>query len=143
MQFANWVPTFVGIIGILLLLCSISNRLGHGLLLLHRNKRSKRHALHRADRRPHRPHQPAQAEANPGFTSRYGCDQLVWFCAYDTREAAVLQERKLKEWRRDWKLELIETSNPDWLDLYWEACGIHDPSKPYVVTGLDRPETHP
>jgi putative endonuclease len=78
-----------------------------------------------------------------GFTAKHGCDQLVWFCAYDTREAAFAQERRLKEWRRDWKLQLIETSNPDWNDLYWEACGIHDPSKPYVIIGLERPETHP
>ncbi|RYF88661.1 MAG: GIY-YIG nuclease family protein [Caulobacteraceae bacterium] len=79
----------------------------------------------------------------PGFTSRYGCDRLVWFSVHDTREGAILQERRLKLWRRDWKIQLIEAANPHWRDLYWETCGIHDPSKPYAIAGLDRPETRP
>ena len=79
----------------------------------------------------------------PGFTFRYGCDRLVWFSVHDTREGAKAMERKLKLWRRDWKLQLIETSNPDWCDLYWEACGIHQPGTPITITGLDLPETHP
>ena len=78
-----------------------------------------------------------------GFTSKYGCDRLVWFSTHDTREGAVLQERRLKLWRRDWKIQLIETSNPDWRDLYWEVCGIHQPGTPIHINGLDLPETRP
>ena len=57
-------------------------------------------------------------KARPGFTSRYGCDRLVWYEVHDSRESAFLRERRLKEWRRSWKLMLIEERNPDWLDLY-------------------------
>ncbi|HEV8680727.1 MAG TPA: GIY-YIG nuclease family protein [Stellaceae bacterium] len=55
-----------------------------------------------------------------GFTARYGVDRLVWFEVHDDIEAAILREKKLKKWRRDWKIALIEANNPDWLDL-WEA----------------------
>jgi putative endonuclease len=54
----------------------------------------------------------------PGFTSRYGCTILVWYEVFDTREEAFRRERRLKEWRRSWKLMLIEATNPDWRDLY-------------------------
>jgi putative endonuclease len=54
----------------------------------------------------------------PGFTSRYDCTLLVWYEAHETREAAFRRERRLKEWRRSWKLMLIEERNPTWRDLY-------------------------
>jgi putative endonuclease len=53
-----------------------------------------------------------------GFSKRYGTKMLVFFEAHDTMEAAILREKQLKEWRRDWKIRLIEESNPDWPDLY-------------------------
>ena len=53
-----------------------------------------------------------------GFTSKYGVDRLVWFETCDTREEAFLRERRIKEWKRAWKLELIEKTNPDWNDLF-------------------------
>ncbi len=56
--------------------------------------------------------------AIPGFTAKYGCDRLVWFEALETREAAILRERRIKEWRRSWKLRLIEEANPRWADPY-------------------------
>jgi putative endonuclease len=52
-----------------------------------------------------------------GFTSRYGVVHLVHFEMADTREAAIVREKQLKKWRRDWKLNLIERTNPDWTDL--------------------------
>ena len=82
-------------------------------------------------------------KAHRGFTAKYGCDRLVWFSVHDTRDGAKAMERKLKLWRRNWKLELIEASNPGWRDLYWEACGIHQPGTPITIHGLDRAETHP
>ena len=53
-----------------------------------------------------------------GFTSDYGVDRLVWHEAHDTREAAFTRERQIKEWKRAWKLELIEAFNPEWRDLF-------------------------
>jgi len=55
---------------------------------------------------------------NPGFTAKYGCDKLVWYELHETREIAFTRERQLKEWRRSWKLMLIEADNPTWRDLY-------------------------
>ena len=53
-----------------------------------------------------------------GFTKRYEVDILVWYEASESIESAISYEKKLKRWRRDWKIELIEKQNPDWLDLY-------------------------
>jgi putative endonuclease len=52
-----------------------------------------------------------------GFTAKYGVDRLVWFVAHDNFEAALRREKQIKEWKRDWKINLIETDNPHWLDL--------------------------
>jgi putative endonuclease len=54
----------------------------------------------------------------PGYTRRYGVKTLVWYDVFETREAAFRRERQMKEWRRAWKIELIERNNPNWLDLY-------------------------
>ena len=54
----------------------------------------------------------------PGFTSKYGVSILVWYEVHHFRESAVIRERQLKEWKRAWKLRLIEERNPDWNDLY-------------------------
>ena len=53
-----------------------------------------------------------------GFTRKYHVSRLVWCEAHETRETAFVRERQIKEWRRSWKLELIEASNPAWVDLY-------------------------
>jgi putative endonuclease len=54
----------------------------------------------------------------PGFTKRYGCKLLVWFEAYDDLQEARKRELRMKEWKRAWKIKLIEESNLDWDDLY-------------------------
>lgn len=59
-----------------------------------------------------------KSRAIRGFTARYGCDRLVWYEVFETREAAFQRERRIKEWRRSWKLMLIEENNPIWADLY-------------------------
>ena len=59
-----------------------------------------------------------KTKAVPGFTSTYGCDKLVWFEVFETRSGAFQRERSVKEWRRSWKLMLIEEANPTWQDLY-------------------------
>ena len=53
-----------------------------------------------------------------GFTKRYGVHLLVWYELHDSMESAIQREKRLKEWKRKWKLELIEGSNPNWQDLY-------------------------
>jgi len=53
-----------------------------------------------------------------GFTRRYGVHRLVWYELHESMESAIQREKRLKEWRRAWKLELIEGTNPDWQDLY-------------------------
>ena len=53
-----------------------------------------------------------------GFTSKYGVTRLVWFESYELRENAFRRERPIKEWKRRWKIELIEADNPTWRDLY-------------------------
>jgi len=55
-----------------------------------------------------------------GFTERYSVHQLVWYELHETMESAIRKEKMLKNWKRAWKLELIERSNPNWQDLYEE-----------------------
>jgi putative endonuclease len=60
-------------------------------------------------------HKNDQAE---GFTKKYGVHTLVWYEPHETMESAIAREKAVKEWKRAWKLELIEAQNPEWLDLY-------------------------
>jgi putative endonuclease len=53
-----------------------------------------------------------------GFTKRYHVDDLVWYELHESMECAIMREKRLKDWKRAWKLKLIESKNPDWLDLY-------------------------
>jgi putative endonuclease len=53
-----------------------------------------------------------------GFTKRYGIHHLVWYELHENMESALQREKRLKEWKRAWKLELIERFNPEWEDLY-------------------------
>ena len=57
-----------------------------------------------------------------GFTSRYGCKQLVWFELYDAMEDAISREKQLKAGSRAKKIALVEATNPDWRDLYGEIA---------------------
>ena len=52
--------------------------------------------------------------------------KLVWYEVHDSVEAAIRRKKQIKEWKRDWKINLIERDNRHWLDLY---------------AGLDRVET--
>jgi putative endonuclease len=54
----------------------------------------------------------------PGFTRRYGIHQLVWYEPHESMAAAIAREKAIKAWKRQWKIDLIERSNPEWLDLY-------------------------
>lgn len=51
------------------------------------------------------------------FSARYNLDKLVYFENHDSKETMLLREKQMKKWNRDWKIELIEKTNPDWKDL--------------------------
>jgi len=53
-----------------------------------------------------------------GFTERYNVHQLVWYEVHENMTSAIEREKNLKEWKRAWKINLIERSNPKWNDLY-------------------------
>ena len=53
-----------------------------------------------------------------GFTKRYSVHQLAWYELHESMESAILREKRLKGWKRSWKLNLIESTNKDWQDLY-------------------------
>ena len=52
-----------------------------------------------------------------GFTAKYGVDRLVWFDMHEHHASALQREKRIKAWKRDWKINLIERENPHWLDL--------------------------
>ena len=52
-----------------------------------------------------------------GFTAAHGCKRLVWFETGGSMDGAIAREKQLKNWRRAWKLALIEERNPAWRDL--------------------------
>ena len=55
-----------------------------------------------------------------GFTKKYKVHKLVWYEGCGSVESALNREKQIKEWHRQWKLELIEEKNPEWNDLYEE-----------------------
>lgn len=59
-----------------------------------------------------------RTDAVAGFTRKYGIKTLVWYEPHATRESAFARERRLKKWKRAWKLQLIEQMNPNWRDLW-------------------------
>ena len=54
----------------------------------------------------------------PGFTKRYGLDRLVYYEQTESIEEAIKREKQLKNWHRQWKINLINAFNPGWVDLY-------------------------
>ena len=55
-----------------------------------------------------------------GFTKKYNVDKLVYYEITEDVESAILREKRLKKWKRQWKVELIEQKNPEWNDLYYD-----------------------
>ena len=53
-----------------------------------------------------------------GFTKEYGVHMLVWYELHEDMETAIIREKRLKKWNREWKLRLIEEKNPEWKDMY-------------------------
>ncbi|HET7316178.1 MAG TPA: GIY-YIG nuclease family protein [Sphingomicrobium sp.] len=59
-----------------------------------------------------------------GFTKRDGCRLLVWFEAHEDLLEARRRELQIKEWKRAWKIRLIEEANLEWIDLYPGLFGV-------------------
>ena len=55
-----------------------------------------------------------------GFTKKYGVKTLVWFESTGSVVSAISREKQIKNWKREWKLALIQKKNPEWRDLYPE-----------------------
>jgi len=55
-----------------------------------------------------------------GFTKKYKTNKLVYFEETADVQSAITREKRIKKWRRSWKIELIEKSNPQWRDLYYD-----------------------
>lgn len=53
-----------------------------------------------------------------GFTKKYGVDRLVWYEIHETMVSAILREKAIKNWKRSWKINVIEAFNPEWRDFY-------------------------
>jgi putative endonuclease len=58
----------------------------------------------------------------PGFTHKYDVVRLVYFEMHESAEAAIHREKRLKHWLRQWKIDLIEKTNPEWRDLFDEVA---------------------
>lgn len=57
-----------------------------------------------------------------GFTNDYAVHNLVFYEFHETMNDALTREKRIKKWRRQWKLDLIEQSNPQWRDLYQDLA---------------------
>jgi len=55
-----------------------------------------------------------------GFTKRYAVHRLVWYELHENMESAISREKRIKNWKRKWKLQLIEKDNSNWQDLYYQ-----------------------
>jgi putative endonuclease len=58
-----------------------------------------------------------------GFTKKYNVNSLVYYEQTQSALGAIQREKCIKEWNRQWKIELIEKSNPYWKDLYEDIAG--------------------
>ena len=79
----------------------------------------------------------------PGFASKYGCRHLVWYENFATRHEAFVRERRIKGWKRAWKIELIEAENPHWVDIsecaYWPIPTLDEiANQPHLLTHRER-----
>ncbi len=61
-----------------------------------------------------------------GFTEKYNVSKLVWYEQTGDIRLAIEREKEIKRWKRKWKLELIEESNPNWNDLFYDIGGTDE-----------------
>ncbi len=58
-----------------------------------------------------------------GFTKKYGLKMLVWYEQHDDVNAAITREKNIQSWKREWKINMIQSANLEWRDLYNEVTG--------------------
>lgn len=58
-----------------------------------------------------------------GFARRYRVHLLVWYELHPDMHSAIAREKAIKAWKRLWKIQLVESSNPEWRDLYPDIIG--------------------
>lgn len=58
-----------------------------------------------------------------GFTKKYNVHDLVWYEVHGSADAAITREKRIKKWKRAWKIQMIENENPGWDDLYRDIYG--------------------
>ena len=58
----------------------------------------------------------------PGFTSKYNVHDLVYYELHGSMLTAIEREKKIKKWTRQWKINLVESVNPEWCDLWGDIC---------------------
>ena len=80
-----------------------------------------------------------KAHVNKGFTAKYDCKLLVYYEEFPSAEQAIAREKQLKNWHREWKINLIRQHNPDFKDLS-EVIGVTQDlvagiRNQYAVTG--------
>lgn len=63
-------------------------------------------------------------ELIPGFTRKYHIHDLVYYEETPDIKEAILREKRIKNWKRDWKIQLIEDSNPTWKNLYYDLVRL-------------------
>jgi putative endonuclease len=69
-----------------------------------------------------------KAGKGASFTSKYKVNRLVWFQEFADVREAIQREKTMKEWPRAWKVNLIEETNPHWVDLYPSLPGVRTPA---------------
>jgi len=69
-----------------------------------------------------------QAGKVSSFTRKYKVCRLVWFQEFGNARGAIQREKTMKEWRRAWKVDLIEHENPHWIDLYPSLPSVRPPA---------------
>ena len=52
-----------------------------------------------------------------GYAAKHHCQYLLWYEEHESRHKAFIRERRIKKWKREWKINLIEQQNPEWLDI--------------------------
>lgn len=74
--------------------------------------------------------QQHREETLGGFSSKTGAKILVWYEQAGTMELAILREKRIKKWNRQWKIDLIEAFNPNWRDLAVDFGFLPLPPRP-------------
>ena len=65
-----------------------------------------------------------------GFTKKYSVHNLVYYEKHNDINRAISREKQMKKWERQWKINLIRKSNPEWKDLYHDLVDQNGPPPP-------------